>query len=75
MARSPAPIFDRMIFPDYEFHEFPKWLYGLDGKGKIVESEEEEDALEGDWFATPQEAAKAKAAAAAKAMPPAVKAP
>lgn len=40
------------------FHEFPKWKYiGGTGAGVIVESAEEELALEGEWFDTPWEAA------------------
>lgn len=38
------------------FHEFPKWKYAANAS-LIVESAEEELALEGEWFDTPWEAA------------------
>ena len=57
MARSPAPLYDRMEFPDYVFVEYPKMLYGPGGITTVVASAKDEAALKGDWFTTPGEAA------------------
>lgn len=59
MARAPAPLYDRMEFPDYVFVEYPKMLYGADGKTTVVASAKDEAALVGDWYTTPGEAAAA----------------
>lgn len=43
------------------FQEFPKFRYAADGRAVIVDSAEDELALEGEWFDTPWAAAEAKA--------------
>lgn len=60
MARAPAPLYDRMEFPDYVFAEYPKMLYQGD-KSVTVASAKDEAALKGDWYTTPGEALTAAA--------------
>jgi hypothetical protein len=60
VTRAPT-IFDNIDFPDYQFKEYPKVLYGfaenVDGfTTTIVESPSDERALGKGWFATPKEA-------------------
>jgi hypothetical protein len=55
-----------MNFPKYEFHEYPKWVYSPSAKAKIVQTEEEEEALGSGWFTSKAEA---DAAAVVKVAP------
>jgi hypothetical protein len=41
------------------FQEFPKWVYFLDGTGKIVNNREEQNALGPGWFEQPNQASAA----------------
>jgi len=56
MARAPAPIYDRMDFPDYSFREFPKMLYAFGKAAVTVQNAKEETALGKGWFSHPQNA-------------------
>jgi hypothetical protein len=43
------------------FVPFPKWLYHPDGRSQIVNDEQAQTALGGEWLASPQEAINEKA--------------
>jgi hypothetical protein len=45
---------------DYQYQEFPKWKYAVDG-GVIVEDADAETALGAGWFAFPEDVVNAQA--------------
>lgn len=44
-----------------EFREFPKMKHHPDGRTQVVDSDEQESALGGDWLPTPEAALKVRA--------------
>lgn len=54
MARRVSPYFDNLEFPAYEYHEYPRMVYGEGGATATVASKAEADALQGAWFKDPQ---------------------
>jgi hypothetical protein len=56
MAKPPFNVYSGLLFPDYEFQEFPRWVKNAAGEEKIVADKEEMIAFIGEYFPSSENA-------------------